>query len=72
MNLIEIIQEEMITDDEDTPKQSWKIIELYDESNIHEKELIDEVFITLCGWSIPALEEMVHESQASIKEEGEL
>ena len=71
MNLIEIILDEMQTDDENTTKQSWRIIRTYEKASNEQKDLVDDILISLCGWSVPTLIDMVRDSQANIKEEDE-
>jgi hypothetical protein len=53
--LIDTIQEEMLSDDEDREKQSEYLERCYSESSEAEKKRIDDCFISLCGWSLETL-----------------
>ena len=53
--LIDKIQEEMLSDDEDREKQSGYLADCYNESSEAEKKRIDDCFIALCGWSLKTL-----------------
>lgn len=53
MNLIETIFEEMLSDMEDSDKQSEYLIDIYQNSQ-HQLE-IDACFICLCGYSLSSL-----------------
>ncbi len=45
----------MMTDDEPQDKGSRKILMRYDSSTEERREVMDDVFISLCGYSIPTL-----------------
>jgi len=53
--LIDRIQEEMLSDDEDREEQSEWLEEYYNQSSKEEKDRIDLCFIALCGWSLETL-----------------
>ena len=53
--LIDKIQEEMLSDDEDREEQSEYLERCYNESSEAEKKRIDDCFIALCGWSLKTL-----------------
>lgn len=55
INLYERIQEEMNTDDEDTDKISKKLVARYKLLTEAEKEVVNDTFITLCGWSLATM-----------------
>ena len=56
MNLYERIQHEMQTDDEDTEKISRKLEAYYTKQcDPDEQSVIDEVFMTLTGWTLETL-----------------
>ena len=57
MNLMELILDEMLTDDENTDKQSSILESLYDNADDTGKALIDRTLICLCGWSLKTLRE---------------
>ena len=52
MTLVEIIKEEMFNDDED---QSDRILQQYEVADQAGKDIIDELLISLCGWSMVSL-----------------
>lgn len=53
-SLIEVIHEQMVTDEEAYTKKVQHLLASY---NAH-KEIIDDFMITLCGWSMPTLIDM--------------
>jgi hypothetical protein len=53
--LIDRIQEEMESDDEDREKQSAILLSVYMGADEKTQAVIDEVFICLCGWSFKTL-----------------
>ena len=57
MNLMELILDEMLTDEDGTDKQSSILEALYDSADDTGKELIDRTLICLCGWSLKTLRE---------------
>ncbi|MFT9494350.1 MULTISPECIES: hypothetical protein [Bacillota] len=57
MNLIDIIQDEMLSDDECTEKRTANLIQQYENATQSEKTVINELFITLTGWSYESLVE---------------
>lgn len=62
MNLHEIILNEILTDDTDTEFISARLIKDYYNSALVKKRIIDDVFITLTGWTLKTLIE-----RASVK-----
>lgn len=65
MNLIEIIYDQMITDDYNTSKSSHRILETYDNADSETKDIIDDILISLCGYSMPTLIDMVRDNKAN-------
>ena len=53
--LIDRVQTEMQSDDEDREKQSAILLSVYEQADKKTKEAINEVFICLCGWSLDTL-----------------
>ncbi|MFA6069767.1 MAG: hypothetical protein WC810_14385 [Janthinobacterium sp.] len=53
--LIDRIETEMQTDDANREKESKKIKYWYSKSSLDEKELIDNIFIAMCGWTLQTL-----------------
>ena len=53
--LIDKIQEEMLSDDEDREEQSEELAAAYQQASDEAKEAIDRSFIALCGWSLKTL-----------------
>lgn len=54
-NVIEVIQEQMLLDDECSEKKSYTLESQYEEATENEKKIIDNIFITLTGWTYPSL-----------------
>ena len=59
-NIRNIVLEAISTDDSFTEKQNYKLVMIYLNASRNEKEIIDSVFICLCGYS---LESIVRECQ---------
>lgn len=55
MNLIERIFNEMATDDEDTDRQSERMIADFEAADTDTRIAIDNMFVSLCGWSLTSL-----------------
>lgn len=55
MNLIEIIQDELLSDDECTQKKTDRLITQFQNANESEKKIINDVLINLTGWSYDTL-----------------
>ncbi|MGH1439757.1 MAG: hypothetical protein ACRBBR_06575 [Cellvibrionaceae bacterium] len=55
MNLIEIIFEEMWSDDANRDKQSDLLKKRYKQATDKEKNAIDDTLVCLCGWSLNTL-----------------
>ena len=58
-HLIEKIFEEMSTDGDADERQAERLVRLYQESSQKEKELIDQVMMCICGWTMKTLIEGV-------------
>jgi hypothetical protein len=50
-NLIDWVEQEMSSDQEDREKQSSKLRMLYEESGPVERQVLDDALICLCGYS---------------------
>lgn len=50
--LIEVIKQEMEMDDED---QSGRLFQIYQDADAIGKEIIDEVLMAVCGWTMLGL-----------------
>lgn len=55
MNLIEKIQDAIITDDTDSSINSIRLAAHYFNLNVSEKKKVNSMFISLCGWSLETL-----------------
>lgn len=55
MNIIERVQEEMISDVEDTDEQSSLLIQTYQNASPATREVVDEIFACLCGYRLSTL-----------------
>tara|TARA_R100001463_G_scaffold70799_3_gene124484 strand:+ start:1001 stop:1180 length:180 start_codon:yes stop_codon:yes gene_type:complete len=53
--LIEKLEHEMLTDDEPMSKKSARLERTYTSASDTEKKLIDDIFITICGYSLKTL-----------------
>jgi len=53
--LIEKLEYEMLTDDEPTCKKSDRLERTYMNASESEQKIIDDVFITICGYSLNTL-----------------
>lgn len=49
-NLLEIIREQVLTDDGADQKQSDRLEQVYNEGTEKDKFIINEVLMCLCGW----------------------
>lgn len=54
-NLIESIYFAMDGDDEDRDKQSAKLVAVYEEATPNGRQLLNEAFTCLCGWTLATL-----------------
>jgi len=52
MNLISHITEQILSDDYDESKE---LEEKYNNASLEEKQIIDSVFLSLCGWTLETL-----------------
>jgi hypothetical protein len=57
MNLIEMVLQEMLSDDEDSDRNSERIKRAYEAADEKTKAVIDDVLICVCGWGMPSLQE---------------
>lgn len=55
MNLIDRIQNEMLSDDCDTEGQSKNIVRAYETADGIAQARINDIFIALCGYSLATL-----------------
>lgn len=55
MNLAEVIQNEMNNDDECSEKVTIQLLDLYERATPSEKSIINELVISLTGWSFDSL-----------------
>lgn len=55
MNIFEVIQEEILTDYECPEKKANYIVNQYENASESEKTVINELLITLTGWSYESL-----------------
>jgi len=60
--LVNVIEDAFKTDDEPTHKKGDRIISIYDGASAEIQDVIDDVFITLCGYSVSTLKSMAIES----------
>jgi hypothetical protein len=50
--LIDWIESQMMTDDEDRAKQSSKLRDLYETATAEQREILDDALICICGYSL--------------------
>ena len=55
MNLIDKIIWALLTDDNSTIKNSNKLLSKYEKMTKEQKELVNDLFITICGYSLNTL-----------------
>ena len=55
MNLIERITDLILSDDENTDKQSDILARTYDDANAGQKTAIDNALICICGYSLKTM-----------------
>jgi hypothetical protein len=55
LNLIALVFQEMWDDDANTDRESERLLATYDEADAAGKQLIDDVLVSLCGWTLPTL-----------------
>lgn len=65
-DIISTLQEAIREDDEN---ESAKLIAFYEDSNEAKKEVINDVFIYICGWGIDSLIQKAHERGNFIDED---
>lgn len=53
----EIFFEEVMSDEESFDKKGYNLKALYESVDRSQQEIIDDVLITLCGWSYPTIVE---------------
>lgn len=61
MNLIEVIQNEIATDTEDSEVQSAYMHNIYQKASVETKKSLNAFLIALCGWDYSSLLERKEE-----------
>jgi hypothetical protein len=64
-----MIYESMQSDQYSHYNQSKRLVNKYKSATPQEKELIDDILITICGYSMPTLIEMAGDYIGSLKHE---
>lgn len=54
-DFMDVFHEAYTTDDEPDDKQENRLVDLYRESNKQEKQLMNDIFITITGYSFETL-----------------
>lgn len=67
MNLFEYFEQEMNTDDVSYEKKSAELKEMYENASLEQSKVLNEVFITLCGWSLGTLIQQVNKAGEELK-----
>ena len=55
MNIIDKIENELNTDDANRDKQGKILLDKYHRATLEQQIVIDDIFISLCGWSLETL-----------------
>ena len=53
--IVEAIENSMATDDEPNSKKGRRLMVTYDAATDGEKAIVDDIFITLCGFSLKTI-----------------
>lgn len=59
----EVFDREVQTDDESFDKRDRQLLRIWKDSNKEQRAIIDDVLITLCGWSFDTLRKMAREKE---------
>ena len=57
MEIMERFDTAYQTDDEDWDKKEERLLAVYEQADMETKEIIDDIFTTLCGWTFKTLME---------------
>lgn len=57
MNLIDSIEQEMLSDSEDRADQSARLLDLWHKADPASRDALDAAFICLCGYSLSRMVE---------------
>ncbi len=55
MNLIEQVYDLIVSDEENTDKQSLYMRQEYDTATAEERKVVDSIFICLCGYGLGSI-----------------
>ena len=61
--ITEVFDREVKTDDEPYDKRDRHLLWIWEKSNKKERAIINDVLITLCGWSFDTLRKMAREKE---------
>ncbi len=59
----EVFDAEVQTDDEPFDKRDLRLLWIWRKANKEQRAIIDDVLITLCGWSFNTLRKMAREKE---------
>ncbi|MDP0500855.1 MAG: hypothetical protein Q7P63_12230 [Verrucomicrobiota bacterium JB022] len=59
MNILELIQSEMATDEVDTDRESERLIDWFDSLPNDQQAAVNLAFTYVCGWTLETLREKV-------------
>jgi hypothetical protein len=59
----EVFDTEVQTDDEPFDKRDRRLLWIWKKANKEQRAIIDDVLITLCGWSFNTLRKMAREKE---------
>ena len=59
----EVFDAEVQTDDEPYERRDYRLLLIWKKANKEQRAIIDDVLITLCGWSFDTLRKMAQEKE---------
>lgn len=62
-SISEVFDTEVQTDDEPFDKRDYRLLRIWRKANKEQRAIIDDVLITLCGWSFDTLRKMAREKE---------
>lgn len=59
----EVFDAEVLTDDEPFDRRDHQLLRIWRKANKEQRAIIDDVLITLCGWSFDTLRKMARKNE---------
>ena len=63
-SISEVFDSEILTDDEPYDRRDHRLLLIWGKANKEQRAIIDDVLITLCGWSFDTLRKMARKKEA--------